>query len=589
MSAMLILLFILSGLANAELNLHKDPLQMVELSTQFSGLDPDLTHKIVTGLSIKAAEQESKLTEERVELVSELSQEEIYQHLEALGYYRSKVDFQLKRIAPKKFQASYHIQKGPPTYIHSVNIQVVGPGANQPFLKAILLHPTLIQGTQLNHQTYEEAKEELLGKALQLGYLDAQFVQNEIRISPDKSQAHIFLKLNTDKRYHFGAITFRDKRYPSSYLERYIPFRPGDPYTTEQISALQESLVASDLFSQVRIFPEEVDSEHLSVPIEVRLKDRPLNTYTAGIGYGDETGFRGNAGLVHRLETYPGHQISTNVQVSQKRNYVNGFYTIPGLDPSTERLIMGSEATREKFKGKLSKRMDTSVVQICKTEDWEQVLGLHYLQEKFREANNDPFQHTHYLFPSAGYIWRNIKKTTPFPHGSKMQFTLKGAVKQLCSSTNFVQVEIEPKWIILLGQTSRLILRADLGTTYITKHQRLPLSLRFFAGGVDTIRGYEYNTLGPKERNAKGKKVVIGGRSILVGSMEVEKQIQGNLSGAVFVDGGNAMNNFSTALVAGAGFGVRYSTPLGPFRLDIANPVKTKLRPQLHFSFGIDL
>src|SRR5207244_10169304 len=131
-------------------------------------------------------------------------QEEIIQRLEALGYYRSKVDYLLKRIAPNKFQASYTIQKGPPTTIQAVHIQVTGPGANQPILRAILLHPTLIQGMQLNHQTYEEAKEELLGKALQAGYLDAQFTQNEIRINPDRTQAHIFLKLDTGKCYHFG-------------------------------------------------------------------------------------------------------------------------------------------------------------------------------------------------------------------------------------------------------------------------------------------------------------------------------------------------------------------------------------------------
>src|SRR5437879_4108582 len=123
MGLVLMLLLIFPSFANAQLLLHKDPLQVVQLSTQFSGLDADLEHKIVTGLSVKAAEQESKLTEERVELVAELSQEEITLRLEALGYYRSQVDYRLKRIAPNKFQAQYTIQKGPPTYIQAVHIQ----------------------------------------------------------------------------------------------------------------------------------------------------------------------------------------------------------------------------------------------------------------------------------------------------------------------------------------------------------------------------------------------------------------------------------------------------------------------------------
>lgn len=581
--ALFILLF--SSLIHAQ---PKD--EYIKLSLNVTGLPSSIMTKIIAGLSIKAAEEEPKLTRDRVELLAELSREEIIQRMESLGYYRTQVQYQLIPLSKTQLSAQYSVHTGAPTYINSVNIQITGDGITQPALQALIHHPPLLRGMQLEHEGYESFKEELLGTALQLGYLDATFMQSEIKINTDRSRADISLLLDTGRRYAFGSISFEDARYPSCYLERYVPFQPGEPYTTEQLSNLQTALWSSDLFTHVRVYPEADNVQNYSVPIQVRLKDKPLNTYTAGLGYGNETKFRGNLGWERRLTSFPGHQLNLNLGLSQKRNRASVLYTIPGLNPTAEQLILESTATEERFQGKLSKRWDNSATQILRFGNCEQVLGLHYLIEVFREDSNDPMRHSRFLFPTAGFVWKNLQKSCSFVHGFKIILSGKAAAKPLCSSSNLLQAEIEPKWIILLGEKARLIMRGDVGATYIQNPKLFPLSLRFFAGGEDSVRGYEYNYLGPKERNARGKNVVIGGRYLLVGSLEAEHVIKGDFSGAVFVDGGNAMNSFRTPIAVGAGFGVRWATPLGPFRLDIAHPVKrTKFRPQFYLSFGVDL
>lgn len=568
------------------------PSPYLKVSVILQGLEPNLENRILTGLSIKAAENEPKLTRDRIELLSELGQEEVIQRLEALGYYQSQVDYQLianVKTQPQTIQVRYNVKRGSPTYIGNIHIEIIGEGKDHPALEAIRQYPTLFRGMQLEHKTYEDYKEELLGKALQLGYLNASFSESAIQINAPRNRADIILKLDTGKRFIFGIVSFVDAHYPDCYLERYVPFRTGDPYTTEQISNLQKALWASDLFRRVRVYPDTNNIENYSVPIEVRLKDKPLNTYTVGVGYGNETGFRGNVGWDHRLTSFPGHRLSTQLRGSKKRNRANILYSIPGLDPTAEQLLLESAATAERFKGKSSKRWDNSITKIIKCGSWERIQGLHYLIEVFREDSKDPKQHTHFLFPTLGYIWRNIQKTTPFSHGVRVLFTTKGAVRSLASSTSFAQAELEPKWAILLGECARLILRGDLGATFVQNHKLLPLSLRFFAGGEDSVRGYQYNDLGPKERNASGKEIVVGGRYLLVGSVEIERLIYGHLSSAVFVDAGNAMNRFNDPLRVGAGVGVRWATPLGPFKLDIAHPVrKGKFRPRFYLSFGVD-
>lgn len=571
----------------------KTPAQPLKVSVYLTGLTPTELHdQILSSLSIKAAENEEKLTPERIELLTDLGEEEITYGLEALGYYRSQVNYQPLHFSNRKVIVQYNIKQGPPTYINSVNVHLIGEGAQHPFLCDILNYPSLIKGVQLKHQAYEEYKEELLGKALQLGYLDATFTLSEIRINAERSKADIVLTLDTGQRYAFGDISFIDKRYPSCYLERYIPFKKGEPYTTEQISNLYKRLWSSDLFTHVRIYPETTEIKDLVVPMTVRLKDKAANTYTAGVGYGDETRFRGNLGWTHRLTRFPGHQINANIHASQKRNRASLLYAIPGLDPNTEQLLLETSATQEHYQNKYSRRFENSITQMTKFGNWEQVLGLRYLQEKFRECKGDPTRHSQFLFPTVGYIWKNLEQTTPFPHGFKIQMSSKAALQGILSTTNLAQIEIEPKWIILTGDCSRLIIRGDFGATYAGNPAELPLSLRFFAGGEGSIRGYKYDSLGPKDQNAcRKKRDVVGARYLMVGSIEMERVLWGDLSGALFVDGGNAINRFRDPLAVGAGFGVRWATPLGPFRLDVGNPIKkqTKFQPRIHLSFGIDL
>jgi translocation and assembly module TamA len=98
----------------------------------------------------------------------------------------------------------------------------------------------------------------------------------------------------------------------------------------------------------------------------------------------------------------------------------------------------------------------------------------------------------------------------------------------------------------------------------------LPPSLRFYAGGDRSVRGYAYQSLGPKDSSGN----VIGGKHLLVGSLEVEYSITQNWSTAVFYDIGNAFNNFEDLTwPQSAGLGVRYYTPAGPVRVDLARQI----------------
>ena len=163
---------------------------------------------------------------------------------------------------------------------------------------------------------------------------------------------------------------------------------------------------------------------------------------------------------------------------------------------------------------------------------------------------------------------------------------VRGANDALGSDTTFVQGTAEGKWIWSLGDNRRILTRAQLGLTQEENFDALPPSVRFFAGGDQSIRGYDYETLGPVDDQGQ----VIGGTGIAVASFEYERHVRGKWSVAFFVDSGNAFKDSTFDAKTSAGVGVRWQSPLGPIRLDIGVPLNDPLHDtRLHVSIGPDL
>ena len=139
----------------------------------------------------------------------------------------------------------------------------------------------------------------------------------------------------------------------------------------------------------------------------------------------------------------------------------------------------------------------------------------------------------------------------------------------------------------LTGLPNRLLLRANAGATASRDFSLLPPSVRFFAGGDESVRGYDYESLGPKD--AEGN--VIGGTNLLVASVEFERHLKGNFYGAVFVDAGNAFDNTDFDPETGIGFGVKWRSPIGLVRLYLGYPVTADddRKVRFHLRLGADL
>lgn len=560
------------------------------ITVEITGLKPEDTEVVLSNLSINNVGP-IKLSDSRTASYYQLGIEEIQSTLESLGYYHPKI--QAKLISTTKgLTAKYHIYPGKPVLIHSISIQLLGKGSSQAALQTLIKDCPLKKGEPLQHKVYETFKQRLLGRILQLGYLDAVFNVNEIRLDLAKNQADILLRIDTGTQYTLGPVQFISPPYPVEFLNRYIHFSTGSPYTTEQLLHVQKAFIDTELFTKVRVEPEFNETKNFAVPLNIRLTRKPYNKYTARIGFGTDTGTRGLLAWERRRALYPGHRINVSLKGSKRLNQANVQYVIPGKHPITDRLVFGGQVSEEKTSDKkYSLVSEPNITQLKKRDHLENILSLRYLNILVRALPSEPKAKSHFLLSRIGLAWSTIKKITLLQEGTRIIFNVQGGLKSLLSSTNFLQGEVQLKWMIPITDLSRLIIRNDVGATATSNFNVVPWTLRYFTGGDHTVRGFGYNSISPTELDPNTQEYIrVGGRYLMVGSLELERRIYKNIGAAVFVDTGNAMNTWRSRFSTGAGVGLRYETPLGPLRLDIARPMmKGKQKPRIHLTFGMDL
>ncbi|MBT8142659.1 MAG: BamA/TamA family outer membrane protein, partial [Gammaproteobacteria bacterium] len=171
-------------------------------------------------------------------------------------------------------------------------------------------------------------------------------------------------------------------------------------------------------------------------------------------------------------------------------------------------------------------------------------------------------------------------------HGWRARATFSGASDILGSPLNFIRSDLEYKRIGSFNAKTRWLLRSRVGALWTDNFEKLPTSLRFFAGGDRSVRGFDFESLGPSD----SENNVLGGQYIATLSLETDYMFRPNWRVATFVDIGNAFGRGDESLEHGAGVGLRWVSPIGPVRLDMASALSEPDNPwRLHFSVGPDL
>ncbi|MCP5199095.1 MAG: outer membrane protein assembly factor [Gammaproteobacteria bacterium] len=515
------------------------------------------------------------------------AEDEAVEAMRAYGFYASSASVAVAAVdgCPR---ATVTVERGPRVEVGTVDLDIRGAAHDDAGFMAALATPPIAAGQGLNHQRYADTKALIESLALGRGYLEGHFVSNVLRVDPQAERADVTLVYDSGPRYALGElrITQDPLAIDDELVRRFLEYTPGAPYHADVVTQLYSALSASEYFQSVEVRPLISAPVDHTVPVEIALTPRPQHKYTAGLGASTDEGIRGRATYSNRRLNTHGHRLNAELRASLIEQRLTTAYQVPLAHPADEWLSVQAGVRREDLD--TYETIETQLgVSATKRRPWG------WMETRFVNLNRQSFdisadsKTTTLIIP--GLRWSKTTADDPlYPtRGYAVDFEIRGAAEQLGSDVAFARAMLSAHAVHGLPLGLRLLTRADAGASWTPDFRELPPSERFFAGGDTSIRGFQFEDLGPVDDQGE----VIGGRYLAVGSVELEKLVTDTWGVAGFVDAGNAFggDGSATGLKVGVGLGLRWRSPIGPARIDLAHPLDDDTVVRLHLRIGPDL
>ncbi|WP_217516508.1 autotransporter assembly complex protein TamA [Vibrio metschnikovii] len=505
--------------------------------------------------------------------------------LNALGYYHPTFVFE---VTEPDRAMTVHVSPGEVVRLALVEIVIEGEAQQDADFARVIERSGLKVGETLNHSQYDSLKSSLRNLALQKGYFDGDFQLSRLEVVPERHQAFVRLHFDSGIRYHFGATSISGSQIEEVRVRSLQPFKQGDPYLVSQVGQFNLNLANTDWFSSVFVKPdlEQLNPDQRELPMVVALAPKARNQLETGIGYSTDVGVRGSLKWKKPWLNQYGHSFDSSLSISGPEQSVTAGYKIPleNVLHDYYRIQYGMKHVDNRDTESLESNLVLERHWLLDS-GWHRTVFLRYLIESYEQGLQD--DGAQFLMPGITYTrTRTRLNRSLLTWGDKQTITLEYADPSVISETRATRVQAGSSWVRSLGERHRGLFRIDGSANFADEFDKLPPSLRFFAGGDNNLRGYGYQSISP--RDASGS--LTGAKYMATSSLEYQYRIGGNWWAALFVDYGDAFND-TPDWKTGTGFGLRWVSPVGPLRLDFAWGLDSEPgdRFKLHFTLGPEL
>jgi outer membrane protein assembly complex protein YaeT len=381
-------------------------------------------------------------------------------------------------------------------------------------------------------------------------------------------------------------------------VARELKYKSGEPFSSAAIDASRKNLLKLDLFGSVRFQQEESPDNPSVIPIRLRVDEKPFREWQAGIGFGTEDQMRAQLRWRHNNWFGGGRRLDIQLRVSGLVRNLDVSFIQPhafgvgnrfSLTFRPQQLdepgyLLNATRLQPRFEREFSPQLSGFVGYRLEYDHLSNVASstARALQEFQRKGTLSGV--------SAGAVWN----TTDDPLNATQGFLLSTSAEQvggmLGGDFEFIKVQGEARGYHRVTSKTVLAGRLKIGFADPSgKSHEIPLFERFYAGGISSVRGYGRYRLGP----ISDADDPIGGRSLLEGSIEMRRQFTEKLGGTLFLDFGQvSLKSYDVpidTLKFAAGFGVLYTSPVGPILLALGFPFDPPHGDQpwqVHFSIG---
>lgn len=553
-------------------------LAFADVSLEIKGLDGALEDNVDAYLSAVPEEEYaiSLRFQSRVESM-------IKEALNALGYYQPTITFSHSQ---DETELTVTVDRGEPVLIYESDIVLSGEAKDDPDFLALIAKSKLSKGSILNHGNYDSLKSSMRNLGLAKGYFDGSYELSKLEVAPELNRAYIRLHYNSGIRYHFGTTTVTGSQIEDDRVQSLKPFKDGEPYSITKVGEYNQNLSNTDWFSSVFVEPDLSQlGEGREIPMKVSLAPQARNQIETGIGVSTDLGVKGTLKWKKPWVNEQGHSFNSSLSISKPEQTITATYKIPLDDVLNDYYQVKYGMKNLDNRDTKSLESNLALERYWRLDNgWQRTVFIRYLVENYEQGLQDDL--AQFVLPGILFSRTRTRGGSMPMWGDKQTIMVEAGDDTLLSETKVVRFQGQTAWIRSIGNNHRGLTRLQFGGNFADEFEKLSPSLRFFAGGDNSIRGYGYESISPRDESG----ALTGAKFIATSSFEYQYRLVGNWWGAAFYDIGDAFND-TPEWKHGTGVGVRWASPVGPVSLDFAWGLDAKKGDefQLHFSLGPEL
>jgi len=515
----------------------------------------------------------------------------IIQALQSQGYYDAKVAYQVDEEGKRVI---VQIEPGPIFPFVSFELHFFQDGERTPaFDDQICLEELGIQiGDPALPELILDAEDKILDFLNLNGYAFASIRKREVMADQQQKNVNVVMEIEIGPLAYFGPLTIIGlDRVKEAFIYKKLHWRKDELYDPRKVEKTQEELELSGLFRSVTITHEEQSDGGNLIPFTIHVVEGKQRSIGIGVSYVTSWGPGINLEWEDRNIFGEGQKLSFEADIWQRRQEGDLTYVIPDFRRKNQNLIFILDYEYEKTIGFTESTFSISGTIERKLTD---KLRVYYggMYKHIRSTDSDRNGTFDLLQVPLQLKWTNVDNLLDPTRGGMFHIKVMPTVQYLEPQFGYCLNTFTGSLYYSLTSDARHVLAGKLmlGTIIGASQNDIPPPERFYAGTQNALRGYKYLSVSPLNHHHKP----IGGRSLMIGSLELRSRISKDFGWVFFYDVGNvflrAYPDFRESVLQSVGLGIRYYTPVGPLRVDVAVPLNRRPHVdgpfQVYFSIG---
>jgi translocation and assembly module TamA len=513
-----------------------------------------------------------------------------------LGYFSPTIRIVREGAASQRPNIVVAVDPGELTRSRAVAINFAGDIAQSPDADAVSQREgirrnwRLPSGQRFTQDSWDGAKTQALRDLVARRYPAGRLATSLADIDAPAASADLSLTLDSGPLYRLGPMQVSGiQRYDPLLVPRLARLEPGSVYDQNRLLEAQQRLASSGYFDSATILVDP-DSDPLAAPVQVTVREAPLQKVILGVGITTDSGPRASVEHTHHRVPGIGWRAVTKLQLERKSPFAQTEWTA----------IPDEDGWRWGFLGRAERLDDDELItraqrlRFGRSQAGDRIDRNVYLQYDRASVQAQPGRSISDSDSGDGsaisgnYVWTGrYFDSLPFPsRGYGLGAELGAGVTLGNDRKPFVRSAA--RWLGVKSLTrGRIALRAEAAAVVAADSARIPGTLLFRTGGDSTVRGYGYRDIGIQRANG----VTGPGRYMAVGSVEWQRPMLKNglpteWENTFFIDAGSvAERPQDLKPQVGIGTGVRWRSPIGPLQIDLAYGLEPK-KLRLHMSVG---